>query len=285
MHAPRTRRRLLAGLVAVAAVMPALALTTSGTAGAEPEARTYVVRTGDTLSEIAARHGTSTARVAAANHIDDPHLIRTGRRLVIPATSGGGATGGQVHVVQPGESFWSIAHEHGVSVAALANASGRSSTSVLHTGDRLTVPSGGSDAGGVPARLVRSGRISMRPTFVTWATRNGIDPALLQAVCYLESGWQPHVVSSTGAIGVCQLMPASVAFTERLIGEDLDPRDPTDNIRMGARTLRWLLVQTDGNTRQALAAYYQGLTALRRSGPYPETVQYVNAVQALAERF
>ena len=54
---------------------------------------------------------------------------------------------------------------------------------------------------------------------------------------------------------------------------------------MGARTLRWLLVQTHGNTRQALAAYYQGLTSLRRSGPYPETVQYVNAVQALAERF
>ena len=35
----------------------------------------------------------------------------------------------------------------------------------------------------------------MRPTFVEWASRNGIDPAVLQAVCYLESGWQPHVVS------------------------------------------------------------------------------------------
>jgi len=284
MDAPRTRRRLVAGLLAVATVLPVLALTTPTTAGAEPEARTYVVRTGDTLSEIAARHGTTTARVVAVNDIDDPNDIRTGRRLVIPANASGGATGAQVHVVQDGESFWSIAHEHGISIAALAGASGRSATSVLHTGDRLTIPSGHSDTG-VPARLIRSGRIGMRPTFVTWATRNGIDPALLQAVCYLESGWQHHVVSSTGAIGVCQLMPDSVDFAERLIGKDLDPRDPTDNIRMGARTLRWLLAQTDGNTRQALAAYYQGLTALRRSGPYPETVQYVNAVQALAERF
>jgi soluble lytic murein transglycosylase-like protein len=187
--------------------------------------------------------------------------------------------------VQAGESFWSIAHEQGVSIRALASASGRSATSVLHPGDRLSVPSGQSDTGSVPARLLRSGRISMRPTFVEWASRNGIDPALLQAVCYLESGWQPQVVSSTGAIGVCQLMPDAIAFAEQLIGTDLDPRDPADNIRLGARTLRWLLVQTDGNTRQALAAYYQGLTSLRRSGPYPETVQYVNAVQALAERF
>jgi soluble lytic murein transglycosylase-like protein len=84
---------------------------------------------------------------------------------------------------------------------------------------------------------------------------------------------------------VCQLMPDAVDFARQLIGVDLDPRNPRDNIRMGARTLRWLLVQTHGNTRRALAAYYQGLGSLRRSGTYPETVQYVNAVQALTQRF
>ena len=86
MHAPRTRRRRArrpGGRRPT--VVPALALTTSVAAGAEPGPRTYVVRTGDTLSEIAAQQGTTTARLAAANGIEDPNDIRTGRRLVIPA--------------------------------------------------------------------------------------------------------------------------------------------------------------------------------------------------------
>ena len=284
MHA--SRHRLAAGLLAVTLLGAALAIGAGGVAGAAAR-RTYVVRDGDTLSEIAARYGVTTGQLVAANAIDEPNRIHTGQRLVVPsiATSSPSTGPSRLHVVRSGESFWSIAHENGITVRSLAAANGRSTSSVLHTGDRLVVPAGAADTSGVPARLVRSGRISLRPTFVRWASRNGISPSLLQAVCYLESGWQSDVVSHTGALGVCQLMPASVDFAQQLIGVHLDPRDPEDNIRMGARTLRWLLVQTNGNTRRALAAYYQGLGSLRRSGAYPETVRYVDGVQALVRRF
>ena len=289
MHAPRTRAAV--GLLVSTVVGSALVLSGLLPAAAAPERRTYVVRDGDTLSEIAARTGSTTEALATTNGIDDPDHILTGRRLTIPpswppaasvSSSSAETRASQVHVVQDGDSFWSIAQRNGVSAAALANANGRSPDAVIHAGDRLAIPA---RTTGVPATLVRTGRIGLQPTFERWAQRNGIDPALLQAVCYLESGWQEHVVSRTGAVGVCQLMPSAVDFAEQLIGKDLDPRDPTDNIRMGARTLRWLLDQTGGDRRQALAAYYQGLAALERSGPYPETVEYVDAVEALSERF
>lgn len=54
---------------------------------AEPP-RTYVVRKGDTLSELARRFGVTVRQLAAANDIADPDRIRAGRKLVIPAKGG-----------------------------------------------------------------------------------------------------------------------------------------------------------------------------------------------------
>ena len=123
------------------------------------------------------------------------------------------------------------------------------------------------------------------PTFELWAAHYGMRSDLLKAMCYMESGWQAGAISSTGAVGIGQLMPDTAQFTSMLIGRTLDRADPNDNIHMSAKYLRWLLDRTGWDVRKALAGYYQGLGALQANGMYADTVQYVKAVLALQSTF
>jgi soluble lytic murein transglycosylase-like protein len=76
-----------------------------------------------------------------------------------------------------------------------------------------------------------------------------------------------------------QLMPA----TARRFGVS-DPFDPVDNVRGGARYLRWLLDRFGGDLTLALAGYNAGEDAVVRAGyrvpPYAETQRYVPRVLA-----
>jgi soluble lytic murein transglycosylase-like protein len=138
---------------------------------------------------------------------------------------------------------------------------------------------------GLPARLQASPtRLSYLPIFDHWAAANGIPADLLKAMTWLESGWQNHLVSSTGAVGIGQLMPDTVDHMEALIGVDLDPTVVDDNIRMSARFLRWLLARS-ASLEVALAGYYQGAASVARIGLLDETRTYVANVLALRGRF
>jgi len=53
-------------------------------ATAAAEIKTHTVQPGDTLWDIAIRHGTTVAALVAANNLDDPNLLAIGQRLVIP---------------------------------------------------------------------------------------------------------------------------------------------------------------------------------------------------------
>ncbi|RKH47105.1 LysM peptidoglycan-binding domain-containing protein [Corallococcus llansteffanensis] len=56
------------------------------------KAGSYTVRSGDTLSGIASRHGTTVSALAKANHISNPNKIYVGQKLTIPGRSGGTGT-------------------------------------------------------------------------------------------------------------------------------------------------------------------------------------------------
>jgi soluble lytic murein transglycosylase-like protein len=102
----------------------------------------------------------------------------------------------------------------------------------------------------------------------------------------MESGWQNDKVSSTKAVGIGQLMPATVDFVnQQLLRAKLDPKRADHNIRLSARYLAWLLAQTKGDVPQAVGAYYQGLASIRKIGPYADTRFYVASVVALRSRF
>lgn len=101
-----------------AAIAKKMGGTSGGTAGTQKPAvqqeNTYTVKAGDTLSGIAAKHGTTYQVLAAYNGISDPNRISVGQVIKIP---GNGTTAAQkpaqrTHTVQKGESLWSIAEKH-----------------------------------------------------------------------------------------------------------------------------------------------------------------------------
>jgi soluble lytic murein transglycosylase-like protein len=123
------------------------------------------------------------------------------------------------------------------------------------------------------------------PIFQRWSAHYGVPADLLMAMTWLESGWQRSAVSSTGAVGVGQIMPDTTAWMrDVIIREPLDPYDPEDSIRMSARYLQWLLGRTGGDVRQALGGYYQGLASVRERGLLQETEGYVTNVLAFRDR-
>jgi soluble lytic murein transglycosylase-like protein len=104
---------------------------------------------------------------------------------------------------------------------------------------------------------------------------NGHRPSLLSALVWQESRWNAQAVSPKGALGLAQLMPA----TARYLG--VNPADPVQNLVGGARYLRQLLDQFDGNVEKALAAYNAGPGRVRSAGGVPaiaETRTYVASI-------
>ena len=247
-------------------------------------AGTYVVRPGDTLSGIASRLGISVGALTRANGITDPNRVHAGTSLQVPGAAA--ASSGRTHVIAPGETLTAIAARYTTSVRALVDANGIRDANRVRIGHRLRIPSAPAPTG-LPARLAASpGRLALIPHFQRWAVANGLDPALVMAVAWQESGWQNGVVSHAGAVGIGQLMPSTARFISRdLIGVPLDPAVPADNIRMTARYLRYLLTRTGGDLDQALAGYFQGLASVASIGRLPATTDYIAIVRVLRPRF
>ena len=117
-----------------------------------------------------------------------------------------------------------------------------------------------------------------------------LDPALLAAVIDAESKFRPDVRSSSGAVGLMQLLPATAQGIAKRTGGTRfrvdDLLDPEINIRYGAWYLRHLLDKY-GDERTALAAYNAGqrnVDRWRATGVgirFPETRHYVDHVEDL----
>jgi len=115
-----------------------------------------------------------------------------------------------------------------------------------------------------------------------FAAEHSIDSALIRAVIRAESNFNHRAVSRKGAQGLMQLMPATIWRLS--VGDAFDPHE---NIGAGARYLRQLLDQFQGDLTLALAAYNAGENAvLRYRGvpPYQETREYVRKVLSLYRR-
>lgn len=111
----------------------------------------------------------------------------------------------------------------------------------------------------------------------------GVDEWLVRAVIHAESGYDPSVVSSKGAEGLMQLMPATAAR----FGVH-DPFAVADNIDGGVRYLAYLSRRYRGDVELIAAAYNAGEQSVDRYGgvpPFAETRLYVQRVAALARGY
>lgn len=128
---------------------------------------------------------------------------------------------------------------------------------------------------------VRAAKGQIGNLLVSSAQKYGVDPKLLSAMAEVESGYNPDAVSSTGAVGVMQLMPSTAAS----LGVQ-NPYDAKQNIDGGAKYLKELLNDFGGNVRNAVAAYNAGPAAVRKYHgvpPYAETQNYVSHVLDLSK--
>ena len=123
-----------------------------------------------------------------------------------------------------------------------------------------------------------AGTVTYADLFNEAATTYGVDVNLLTAIAKQESNFKADAVSSAGAIGIMQLMPA----TAESLGVS-DPYDARENIMGGAKYIRQMLDRYDGDVTLALAAYNAGSGNVAKYGgvpPFAETQNYVAKVTA-----
>jgi soluble lytic murein transglycosylase-like protein len=191
-----------------------------------------------------------------------------------------------------GDTLGRIAQRLGVSLRALVDTNHIRDPRRIVAGRWLHVPSvldeeGDAQITRVPEELeTHPHRLGLLLSIQRWAREYDLDPDLLAALAWVESRWQSNALSEKQAMGIGQLVPETVAFAcEVLLRRQLDPWNPEHNLQMSARFLRYLLDETRGQLDDALAAYYQGLGALRRDGWYPVTKPYVERVRAARALF
>ena len=255
------------GLDARALIRIGQALTIPGAAGAAPAASTpvpastaaaptgaYTVVSGDTVSRIAAKHGTTVAAIVAANGLDSRAFVRVGQTLKVPGAAAAAPTTQLVGNTFAGRTYSSA-------VVASANTNKATLLSM-----------------GVPSKD------AMRSTVVATARAMGVDPALAQAVAFQESGFNHTAVSPANAIGTMQVIPSSGDWAGDLVGRPLNLLDPNDNVVAGVAILRQL-VRTSPDLPSAIAGYYQGASSVKRNGMFADTRRYVASIQTHMTRF
>ncbi|WP_028046506.1 LysM peptidoglycan-binding domain-containing protein [Cellulomonas sp. URHE0023] len=213
----------------------------------------YVVRSGDTVSSVAKKIGSSIDAIVAANGLDARARIRIGQTLTVPVAATAPTSAGV------GNTFAGRTYSDPVVAAANAN---------LATLSGTATPS----------------KAQMQAKIAAAATAMGVDPALAQAVAFQESGFNHAVVSPANAIGAMQVIPSSGVWASELVGRQLNLVDPDDNVVAGVAILR-SLVNSAPDLPTAIAGYYQGATSVKRNGMFADTRRYVANVQTHMTRF
>jgi len=201
-----------------------------------PPATTYVVRPGDTLTDLARRFKLSLSMLAHQNRLNPARVLLIGTRLKIPTVS--------LHVAEVAQA---------IPAAAIVPAAQATPTEI-------------------PSLLD------------TWAARYGVSEPLVRALAWMESGYQPNVVSKAGARGVLQTLPTTRQYVEQvLVGSPL-PQTVEGDIQVGVLFLRHLLRTFGGDERLALAAWYEGPELVKQGQIVADTSTFVDDVLALKSR-
>jgi LysM repeat protein len=247
-----TRRLITAGLTGLTGF--ALLLTAApaeATHGGLPPGRRildHTVRSGETATGLAVRFHAWTAELISHNHLGPDGALRVGQHLEIPQVRSAVTQ----HHQQPQHQPHAQPPQH----------------APAHT---------------QPPAPANPATTTVRRTVARTATVHGVDPQLALAVSWQESGWQMDRRSDAGAIGAMQVLPSTGEWMSLYAGRRLHLHRLADNATAGVRLLRVLGDET-GSRRHQVAAYYQGLGAVRDHGLYRDTRSYVANVLAIKQR-
>ena len=128
------------------------------------------------------------------------------------------------------------------------------------------------------ARATQDSRKEAEYYVAAYARHYGVPVDFVRAVIEQESGWQPCAISTKGAVGLMQLMPAtavSLGVTDRC--------NISQNVSGGVRYLAWLKNKFRGDLRLVAAAYYAGEQVIEARGlryANADVVSYVASIRA-----
>jgi N-acetylmuramoyl-L-alanine amidase len=307
---------VLRSRVAIAAVLVAWVVPAAPASGHVA----HTVEPGETLWSIAAASNFTTRALAAANGLSEDAQVVAGSTIWVPSESeaassvatGAPVTAGEesgsgappplgAYTVRAGDTLSGIAARSGVSTGQLAWMNGLSPTAHVITGTVLKLPAGApparAQAPAEPASEPPPASVPDAPPYPTpckvtaaqvgeIAAAHGVSPSLAAALAWQESGFDNGQVSPANARGVMQILPGTWSWIESdIVGRELDPHSPTENVHAGVMYLGQLLRDSGGDPAAAAAAYYQGSASVRRVGMLRSTRRYVNNVLALRSRF
>lgn len=101
-----------------------------------PATSTYTVRSGDTLSSIAAKFGTSYQALASLNGISNPNLIYVGQVLRVNGSANAGSV---YYTVRVGDNLSAIASRYGTSYQSIASLNGLANPNLIYAGQTLKI--------------------------------------------------------------------------------------------------------------------------------------------------
>ena len=129
-----------------------------------------------------------------------------------------------------------------------------------------------------------------QPTITQWeafilrhARNENLDPDLIAAIIMAESQGDTDTLSSSGAVGLMQVMPSETGFAERPSAEELT--DPDVNLAFGARLLTQILEEARGDLFTALTAYHGGWRQLNPPRSWDYALEVISLyAEAIAVR-
>lgn len=130
----------------------------------------------------------------------------------------------------------------------------------------------------LPAANSRARRFD--PWILEAARLYQIPESLIRAVIHTESRFNPRAVSSVGAMGLMQLMPATAQY----LGVQ-DAFDPRQNIYGGSKYLRLLANMFHGDMVLVVAAYFSGSGSVKKYGGVPPYAKVRNYVKVVLQRY
>ncbi len=276
---PRLTTRLTARLTArlagvltlatAATMMPTVAQAAPWPGHPDRSIVRHAVRPGETATGLAVRYHAWTAELLRLNHLGTHGTVYQGQVLRVPIVvsawrKANGLTAPQArpHHVRKKHPKKHRAHHAHRAKPLLRHSVTPTSKKWLH------------------ADLSRN---QVRHLVSRMARVYQVPRTLALAIAWQESGWQQRRVSHAGALGVMQVMPDTGRWMRWYAGRPLRLRDTHDNVQAGMLTLRVLRSWTRRDNN-AIAAYYQGLGAVREHGYFPDTKRYVRSVRAHQRR-
>jgi len=252
-------RRAATGTGATLALV-AISVSTSGAAHADS---TYTVRSGDTVSHIAARTGSTVAAIARASALQDPGRIHVGQVLTIPTKGATTAPAGPSrtaavtttsdvrYTVRAGDTVSGIAARTGSSVAAIIAHNALRADGLIFAGQTLTIPGKATATASRSSAAPRTGATTIshtvRPgdTVSGIAARYGSSVSTIVATNHLGANalvrigqtlQVPTVGASSGAAATPERTPAPALVGSTFEGRTY-ARDVVDAANANKRTL------------------------------------------------